>query len=576
MIYRTKILGLSFYLPAFFSWSLMAADAPATQPAQPNQTAPHPATPGQNSAIPFLPQAAFISIQPGQTDINVKYWSYDSTKIGGQTLDEVFKQREEDKQWYRGIVEQVNQSLKALSKQALVDQGGIADLATQANASGKDFPSAESFSIAQRKLNNALKAFEIELESIATTTDASAPSRLKIVRAAETQQPLEEIPQTNNINFKPLVDFARGKIKEITDALNSLDFLVDLPNGNPHHVEAGKVLADKIPFQWTESQITAKNALIKKYRNYGEADRRELDTWFLYRLQKYRTFIDLYGTQERYRSFASWTWSELIASLKELMDVGFAENYLLAKFSARQGVVQVDWKPRWFHVDKFFNKTKTVADFGDRAAFTDAEIDPTYKSIFNALSVMNERKEALTQSGRASQAQIEGMMKFVEAEDDLSVKVLTAGNTSVLAQANSLITYLVGNRNLALALWAELKQMAGLVYGEKLVTQPGGHELMVKRFGQLYQSNDADRAYWKPLFDQLSGKTEQGKYRSGPGVGGAGDFNTAFKSAQLFLKKKSYLIEVANQIESTLEETMPDKTKQIDDDFEKGFEPTKK
>lgn len=447
-----------------------------------------------------------------------KFFQYDRGALQKQYLDEAFKRSAADKEYFLSAVNSIESSFRSLMTDTVYAEKGLKWMSDQSVGAGKFFPAVD-FLAAVNRFQMARFALENRIESLKSIAD-SLPSRLAIDAEGAG---LKDIPNYGNIKFDPIVDFYKGRMKELVTAVSNLQQGVIVANGTEHIIRAnsGKALVLEVKgLLLSPEKIAELRKQVVRARRWGVKAYDTINDYTVYCKKLVQNFIKTYGTTERYRSISGAEATERENDAKRIVQAFWTRSYLRAVYGMPIGAIGINYDKNWFQLDVVLNRT--LQSFYEEPVWDETELVRVAQNYRNALKIV----------------------------DDRSQRILD-GNLSWVASGRNLITWLAGHRNLAKAQHMILNVLAADMYEERLIMQADGLAQMKQRYRARYASTQEDRDYYRNLQKAYD---PQGGADAGAAIGIVTDsINGKFQDVLVYMKTKEDELAQAEQIQATID-----------------------
>lgn len=447
-----------------------------------------------------------------------KFFQYDRGALQKQYLDQVFARSAADKEYFLSAVSSIESSFRSLLQDTVYAEKGLKWMSDQAVGAGKFFPAVE-FLAAVNRFQMSRMALENRIESLRSIADA-LPSKLAIDAEGAG---LKDVPNYGNVKFDPIVDFYKGRMKEVVAAVSNLQQNVIVANGAEHIIRAntGKSLELSVKgLALSPEKIAELRRQVVRARRWGVKAYDTINDYTVYCKRLVQNFIKTYGTTERYRKISGAEATERENDAKRIVQGFWTRSYLRAVYGMPIGAIGINYDKNWFHLDVVLNRT--LQSFYEEPVWDQAELVRVAQNYRNALKIVDERSQRILD-----------------------------GNLSYIAAGRNLITWLAGHRNLAKAQEMILKTLAADMYEERLIMEADGLAQMKQRYRARYASTQEDRDYYRKLQKAYD---PQGDADPAASIGIVQDsINGKFQDVLVYMKTKEDELAQAAEIQATID-----------------------
>ncbi|MFK0571908.1 hypothetical protein [Endozoicomonas sp.] len=169
-----------------------------------------------------------------------------------------------------------------------------------------------------------------------------------------TLRPDITVAPKSQVNMLPLINHYQSALGRLESQVNDLHFTVILPNGI-FHQQLG-INSDQLKGMslYTSGQISDMKRNILQLRAMRTQDKRVIDEGInRFTKNAIETFIDTFGTSERYRTMSDPEGSK---TAKEMMiDAFWARSYIRATYGIQIGCIPVEYDKRIFNLDYYLS-----------------------------------------------------------------------------------------------------------------------------------------------------------------------------------------------------------------------------
>ena len=158
----------------------------------------------------------------------------------------------------------------------------------------------------------------------------------------------------SQVDMLPLVHQYQSSLRRLDTQVNKLYFTILLPNGMLHQ-QLG-ISSDQLKSMslYTADQIADMKRNIMQLRAMRTQDKRVIDEGInRFTKDAIETFIDTFGTSERYRTVSDPEGSERAKDM--LIDAFWARSYIRATYGIQIGCIPVEYDKRIFNLDYYLS-----------------------------------------------------------------------------------------------------------------------------------------------------------------------------------------------------------------------------
>lgn len=169
-----------------------------------------------------------------------------------------------------------------------------------------------------------------------------------------TLRPDITVDQDHQVDMLPLVHHYQSALRRLDSQVNALHFTIILPNGI-FHQQLG-INSDQLKEMslYTSDQISDMKRNILQLRAMRTQDKRVIDEGInRFTKDAIETFIDTFGTSERYRTMSDPEGSKRAKEM--LIDAFWARSYIRATYGIQIGCIPVEYDKRIFNLDYYLS-----------------------------------------------------------------------------------------------------------------------------------------------------------------------------------------------------------------------------
>lgn len=440
--------------------------------------------------------------------------TYDRTEIEKIYLDAVVMNQAKDREYFMRAIGGIEEDLKKLRSESADALKGLSDLAFSGNAvEAVDFlASVNSYVSSREALNN-------RIQGLSRLENGGLPS----------QSDTTEFASVAKFDLKPLIQFYTQKIEETDQWVQNLSHLIKLPNGSIHIIEANSGKGLDLPKQdigLSDRQIREMKREVLSKKTWALEDRRTIDSYTRFLRMKVQAFIHTYGATEKYRFHSDEDSEKMYVAAKEIATAFWTRSYLRAQYGMPFGAIGFHYNKRWANLDRFTVSSAALTELMEAPVWGENDYIYIKQSYENALKVTSVRGAEIFD-----------------------------GNTTFLEKANYYLTYLSGETQYSQAADMMLRMLAGDLYEEMLIIQPGGKKKMIGYYKSKYFSTKDDEAYYRGLrktFDSDHTEDESFEADSGAFSAGGDSLMAKFSATGAACKTQEGRLAIATDLEKKL------------------------
>jgi len=394
----------------------------------------------------------------------------DKTQIQAKYLDQVFKQRQVDYDYFLNTVNSIEKSYRELLQEMVYDkENGFWNVSARSTKSTPlKYIDADEFMILIGRYHQAREALDAKIETLTAIAGGMVPSSedLPVDEAG-----IKKVPNFGQQNFDPIKKFYADRLAVLDTFLSNLPYNINLPGGDFHNIKAnsgkGLVLEAEV-IAMTPDMMRTKLKEVMEMKIWDEESIDTIDEYTRFIQKKVYAFNKTYGVDQRYRH-QDMTERTKRAEEAKLIMLGFwSRSYLRAIYGQPIGVLAINYDDKWFHLDVLTTSTTALLNMIEKPVWDSnrmTKIDKDYRRLISRADVRAEK--------------------------------ILDGNLGFLAAGENLLTWLGGYRNEAQSAAMMLRLLAADVYEERLLLEEGSLQAMKERFRSRYFSTEADEIFYR-------------------------------------------------------------------------------
>jgi hypothetical protein len=431
-----------------------------------------------------LPIKGILGMEAG----DYSFVTYDKGKLQDKYLSILEERSHADKDYFLRAVSQVEQAFIDFVSTTIYGQPELAEgepkpegdarfeylglkrLSDYAKGSGEFYP-AKNFLDAINEYQLGVLALKTKIKTLTSIAEGAFPSQIE---ATADGSGLDNIPNYGNIDFSVIKKFYEDRLSEITKYASDLQHNVILANGNEHIIPAnqgkGLVLVDASVLL-SPAKIREMQEKIFEYLMWDDEAEDKINDYTTRVKRLIQRFVTEYGVNETYRPRTDGDIAARNEAFREIVIAFWTRSYLRVAYGVPLGTIGITYEKSWAKLDRFMVSNTALRTFREEPVWEQEDLMSAAEAYRNALTVVDAR----------------------------SSKVMD-GDTSLLTKANSLITFITGQRPVAEILEMVLQLMAADCYEEKtLITESGALALLFSRYEARYFTTEDSEAKFRAL-----------------------------------------------------------------------------
>ncbi len=436
-----------------------------------------------------------------------KFFNYNDTAIRTKIIDVLAARSKEDKEYFENSVKRIEEGFASLLRTTvyytpenseIIDFNNGQKKVDQKSTSGLNQIKASKWSLyglkalsdestlrqevwipvgdlaaSIRRFNQEVVLLKAKIKRLTALADGGFPSQTQgsIGEDGKVTQ-FREYGQA--VDFTPIVAYFNGRIAEVVAQVETFEFKVILSTGTKGQSKGLTVPKDLFKIA-PEVARKIYDTEILPLLGWNPEQRESIDGFNQYLKKLIQTFIEDYGTSERFRLVDgdAVKTNERNSAFKLIVNAFWFRSYIRAIYGTPVGSLALQYDKKIFHIDKFWNSTESLGNFLPEFAWSDAD----------QASIRDDIRVALELAG------------------DRSVRILDNGDAGFLTKANSFFTYVGGKRNLADTNLMILQLIAADLYEDILIKKPNGLVRMLEQYQNRYYATDDTKKYYQGLED---------------------------------------------------------------------------
>ncbi|MBY0370965.1 hypothetical protein K2X33_09780 [bacterium] len=420
-------------------------------------------------------QNPFMGILTGGSSTGAyNFYQYDQSKLEAMFLQQVFKQRDQDYEYFQKTVKEIEGEFTTLLKVNVYDPTtglkGISDRNVLATPPG--FIKSQDFLKAINDYNVQKQLLQTRILTLTAISEGMVPSSMEL-KLDQAGQKVGTVPQYAKVSFVELKKFYEDRVAAIDLFVSNLPQNVMTGNNIPYFITAnsGKGLVLEAPAtRLTSAQLQELREKVLEMQMWDVNATDTLDAYTKFIRQRIQIFLKDYGNNERFRSIDPQIKAMREAEAKMIADAFWTRSYLRTVYGMPIGAIGIEYQERWFHLDVLTSTTNSLTAMLEPVIWEENQMDKIEKAYRRALNRADVRSEKI----------FDGDLSFLQAGENL-------------------LTFLGGQRNLAQASQMMLNLLAADCYEERLIMRGGTLPEMVARFRSRYGSTPENIAYYTKL-----------------------------------------------------------------------------
>ncbi|MCK6598376.1 MAG: hypothetical protein L6Q37_08435 [Bdellovibrionaceae bacterium] len=419
-------------------------------------------------------------------------------------------------------------SLDALMEAFVVDnvKEGLTALSDNSQIPGKAVDLAE-FVGKRREFYAALEIIKLKIRSLTALPEVGSVNQRNI----EVKGTQVLVDGKIKADFSPLIKSYNEVISKVESGMESKKFNIKDPNGGGVVISQQGIatLNEKLTNPYTLEAISKMRQEALGLRMVGFQEKKAInDSVNAYTVRKIRMAIETFGKSEKYRLQAQDNTVLQKEVLKTVEDIMFTRSLMRLLYGVKLGTpAVVTYNKQAFNWD-FFSSNNEVQ------FYKDSVIDGNQQT-----AMLNKINEAI----RTQEARTKNVFSL---------------DSNILAKVTSAITFLKGERALAVMNTIMLKVLAADIAEDIALDNVGGLRKLKDMFKGRYYTSDENRKYYKQKKDEVVAMLEP-SMSNNTSDDGFGDVNVAsnagvaaFTFPSSILKNIRARVDRANQLDAVI------------------------
>ncbi len=400
----------------------------------------------QNMGPINAPQSAVSVLNPGQYGME----SFRKDPLYIKHLDQMQKLSAESKVLYQQTIADFFEAFKDLQEYSTT-------LINRANSSvvkSGDYLRAEEYLSMVQEYQKKKSLLETRLGAVATFTQG-LKGQLMTESPGMTIGKVQTI--TAAIDFQPLADKLQASINLLETEVRKKQIVIVVKSNPPKPFQL--LSDDFVKFSYDAKEVAKIRSEIAKNQIMSYAQQKTLTAYSNLLIQEVHRFITAYGTQEAWRANTHGPSYEKAkrTALEAIVDGFWQRSYLRQKYGINLGSISMPYKGLALGFDNWFKSLKNLTY--DNPSFVMGEVTTKLKEVQNFIKTTDSKSKTF--------------------------RDILDGKVGALDSANSIITTILGQDQVALAMVPVLGLMLNDLYEEVLMHQ-GKRDEMIERYTQRY------------------------------------------------------------------------------------------